>query len=78
MIRVKKLRGGERVTRAKVFVNGRRVRTLRGKRLTAPVNLRNLPKGKVRVRIEALTNRKRLLKSSRTYRTCVPRRTSAG
>jgi hypothetical protein len=59
---------------ATVFVAGRRVRTLRGGRLRAPVDLRGLPAGRVPVRIVARTRSGRRVTSVRTYRTCVPRR----
>ena len=59
---------------ATVTVNGRRVQTLRGRRLTAPVNLRGLPKGRYTVRILATTASGRTIKGTRRYRTCVPKR----
>src|ERR671936_678177 len=40
---------------ATVRVNGKRVRVLSGKRLTAPVDLRNLPRGRYTVQIVATT-----------------------
>jgi hypothetical protein len=55
---------------AQVFVNGRRVRTLRGRRLRAPVVLRNLPAGKDVVRVLAVRRDGRRLASVRTYHTC--------
>ena len=36
---------------ASVLVNGKRVKTLRGSRITAPVNLTGLPKGSFRVAV---------------------------
>src|SRR5436305_3270611 len=48
-IRLHEPRHGK-LLRATVYVNGRRVRVVRGRRLTAPVNLRGLPKGSYRVR----------------------------
>ncbi|HVL94372.1 MAG TPA: hypothetical protein VM266_00790 [Solirubrobacteraceae bacterium] len=60
--------------RAKVFVNGKQVRVLRGKRLRARVVLRGLPKGTYRVRIVAWTNRGRRVVDNRKYRTCVGKR----
>jgi hypothetical protein len=65
---------GDRLTSARVYVNGRRVRVLRGRRLTAPVNLRGLPKGKVRVRIVGRTRGGKRIARVRTYRTCTPKR----
>jgi len=62
---------------ARVFVNGRRVRTLRparrGGRLRARVDLRGLPRGRFTVRIVGRTRKGRTVVSRRAYRTCVPR-----
>jgi hypothetical protein len=55
-----------------VNVNGRRVRVVRGKRLTAPVDLRNMPRGRYAVKIVATTATGRVLQGTRRYRTCVP------
>ena len=61
-----------RVVRARVYVNGKRVKVVRGRRLRARVDLRGLPKGTVRVRIVQRTSRGRTVRSTRTYHTCVP------
>ena len=61
---------------ADVFVGKKRVKALRGERLTATVDLRGLPKGKVVVRIVGVTKSGRKALSKRTYRTCVPKRLS--
>jgi hypothetical protein len=73
-IRLRKAPRGDRLKSAAVTVNGKRVKTLRGKRLKAPVDLRGLPKGTFRVVITARTVRGRTLRSARTYRTCVAKR----
>ena len=62
-----------RVRSLRVFVNGRRIATRRGKRLTAPVDLRGLPRGRVRVRVVARLRNGRRVTDRRTYRTCVPK-----
>lgn len=62
------------LARAMVFVGKKRVKVLKGKRLTAPVDLRGLPKGKVVVRVVGITKSGRRAESKRRYRTCVPRR----
>ncbi len=54
-------------------VNNKLVKTVKGKRLTAPVDLRGLPKGKFTVKVEAKTTDKRTVRDSRKYRTCVAR-----
>jgi hypothetical protein len=63
------------VTKATVSVNGKLVRTLRGKRLTAPVVLRGLPKGRFAVKITATTRSGRKITGTRRYRTCTPKAT---
>jgi hypothetical protein len=59
---------------ATVTVNGKRVKVVRGARLTAPIDLRGLPKGRVKVKITATTRSGRILTAARTYHTCVPRK----
>jgi hypothetical protein len=70
-IRVPNLRRGERAVKAVVFVNGRRVQVLKGKRIRARVVLVGLPKGRYKVVIKARTNRGRTFTDVRRYRTCV-------
>jgi GH43 family beta-xylosidase len=65
---------GERLRIARVYVGGRRVRTLRGARPRVPVSLAGLPSGRYRVRVVARTTRGRTLRAERVYRTCTPRR----
>ena len=57
-----------------MYVNGRRVKIVRGKRLTAPVDLRGRPRGTYVVRVIATTTTGRTLVRSRRYHTCVARR----
>jgi hypothetical protein len=60
---------------ARVYVNGRRVRTVRARgRVLARVDLRGLPRGRFTVRIVVRTNRGRTYVAKRRYRTCVPGR----
>ncbi len=66
--------GSLRIASATVFVNNKSVRVVKGKRVTAPVNLRGLPKGTFVVRIEITTTDGRSLKGSRTYHTCTKKR----
>jgi len=68
---------GDRLRFARVVVNGRSVRVLRGRRLRAPVVLRGLPRGRYTVRVTAVTVRGRRVKETRAYRTCVPKRPAA-
>jgi hypothetical protein len=72
-IRLKEPRG-DALESARVYVNGRRVAVRKGERLTAPVNLRGLPRGRYTVRIVAKTVLGRTIRGSRRYRTCTPAR----
>jgi hypothetical protein len=65
---------GDKLRRAEVRVNGKRVRVVRGRRLTAPVDLRGLPRGRFKVEIRVATLSGRRLRGTRRYRTCVPKR----
>ena len=71
-----RMRGLKRsqVRSLRVYVNGKQRAVRRGRRLAAPVNLRGLPKGKVRVTVVARTRSGRRVVDRRTYRTCVPRK----
>jgi len=64
---------GDRLRSARVYVNGRRVRVLRGRRLRAVIDLRGLPAGRVRVRVVARTRHGRRVSETRRYRTCAKR-----
>jgi hypothetical protein len=56
-----------------VFVNGRRVKVVKGTRISAPVNLRGLPKGLYTVRITVTTTTGRRITGTRSYHTCARR-----
>jgi sulfoquinovosidase len=72
-IRIRRWRG-QRIRRARVWVDGRRVRVRRhGGRLRAVVDLRGKREGIYRVRIVAVTKRGRRVRATRTYRTCTLR-----
>jgi hypothetical protein len=60
----------DRLTKATVFVAGKRVKVLRGRRLRTAVDLRGLPKGTFTVKIQAVTRKGRHLTEVRTYHTC--------
>jgi lysophospholipase L1-like esterase len=62
---------GQRLRSARVFVDGREVRVLRGRALRARVDLRGLPRTVARVTIFARTRDGRSLVQTRAYRTCV-------
>jgi hypothetical protein len=62
------------LVRATVHVNDLQVRVLAGARLTAPVNLRGLPRGRYTVKIVATTASGRVIRGTRKYRTCARKR----
>ena len=65
---------GTKIRRATVKVNGKLVATRKGKRVTAPVDLRGLPKGRFKVEIRVTTTTGRVIKGTRKYRTCAKRK----
>ncbi|HEX8085562.1 MAG TPA: sialidase family protein [Solirubrobacteraceae bacterium] len=73
VIRLREPKRG-RIVSAKVYVNGKRVRVIRGKRLRARVNLRGLPKGRYTVKVVVVTSTGRRITEKRRYRTCAPAR----
>jgi hypothetical protein len=58
---------------ATITVNGKLVKTLHGKRITAPVDLRRLPRGGFTVRIRVRAADGRVFTGKRVYHTCTPR-----
>jgi hypothetical protein len=70
VIHLRKPPKGDRIRSATVTINGKRQKVLRGRRVRAIVNLRDLPKGTFRVAISVRTAKGRTLRSARTYRTC--------
>jgi uncharacterized repeat protein (TIGR01451 family) len=58
------------IASATVYVNGLAVRTVRGKHLTAPIDLRQLPKGTFTITIVAHQRNGHALRGKRTYHTC--------
>lgn len=64
-----------RVTRAELSVNGKRVKVVRGKQLTAPIDLRGLPRGRFTVAIKLILADGRTVSAKRRYRTCAAKRT---
>jgi streptogramin lyase len=68
-IRIRKLPGVTWAS-AKVYVNGKRVKTVKRARITAPVDLRGLPEGRYTVKIVAVTTDGRTVRGKRRYRTC--------
>lgn len=69
---------GTKIKSATVTVRGRTVATRKGRRVTAPIDLRGLPKGRVKVSIRVVLRNGEVVRGSRTYRTCVPKQRRAG
>jgi hypothetical protein len=65
-----RLRRGVRVTSARLYINRRRVRVVRGKRLRSLIDLGTPPPGRFTVRIVARTPSGRRIVQKRRYTTC--------
>lgn len=57
-----------------IFVNGRRAKRVTGRGVALPIDLRGLPKGRVKVRLRVDLADGRSATDTRTYRTCAPKR----
>lgn len=68
------LKGVKGIVKAVIKLTGVPARTVKGKALGLPIDLRGLPKGKVVVRITVTTKAGRRLVGKRTYHTCASRR----
>ena len=73
-IRLRRPPAGVTVTEARVLVNGRRVKVVKGARLTAPVDLRGLPKGRTVVTIRITLADGRVLRGRRVYHPCATKK----
>jgi len=73
-IRVKKPHPPGTYTSVAVWVNGKRVQSLKGKRITAAVDLRGLPKGTFTVKIAATLKTGKVVKDTRRFRTCTSKK----
>jgi hypothetical protein len=62
------------VRRVQIFINGKRVKTVTGSRIGLPIDLRGLPKGRIRVRLRVELADGRVATDTRTYRTCATRK----
>lgn len=67
---------GDALDSAKVYVGGKLVRTIKRDRITAPVKLTGLPKGRYTVKITAKTVLGKTISGTRKYRTCTPKKKS--
>lgn len=67
---------GDALDSAKVYVRGKLAKTIKRDRITAPVNLTGLPKGRYTIKITAKTVLGRTISGTRKYRTCTKKRKS--
>jgi hypothetical protein len=65
---------GSNVRKATVSVDGRQVAVRSGAKLTAPVSLKGLPKGRYSVKITLKLASGKTISGTRKYRTCAPKR----
>ncbi len=65
---------GAPIASATVKLRGKTVATRKGTRVTAPIDLRGLPKGRFTVGIRVVLVDGRVVSGSRRYRTCAPKR----
>jgi hypothetical protein len=63
--------------KATVFVNGTAVKVIKGRHLAADIDLRGLPKGRVKVRLTISYRGGKTLTGVRTYHTCTARKHEA-
>ena len=69
-VRMPKPRKGDKLVRAKIKIDGKTVKRLRGRRLTKVVTLRKVPVTAFRLKVKARTKQGRTLRRTRTYRAC--------
>jgi hypothetical protein len=67
---------GLRLVSARVVLNGKRLRVVKGRRLTSAIVLRGLPKGRFKVKITVTTSTGQRLTGTRKYHTCTKKRRS--
>ena len=69
-------RNGARIAKASVILRSKAIKTVKGKRVTAPMVLRGLPKGTFSLRSRAVTAEGKVLNGTRTYHTCAAKKRS--
>jgi hypothetical protein len=72
-IRLRTIAGAKTVS-AQIKLGSKTVRTVRGRALSLPIDLRGLPKGRFKVTITLTDDAGARRAGTRTYRTCVPKR----
>jgi hypothetical protein len=61
---------------ARVVLNGKRLKVVKGRRLTSAIVLKGLPKGRFTVKITVTTSTGKKLTGKRRYHTCTKKRRS--
>lgn len=70
---------GDALKSAVIRLNGKVIKRRKaGTRITAPISLKGLPKGRYTLKLTAKTVLGRTISGTRKYRTCVPKRRSGG
>lgn len=57
-----------------MILRGKAIKTVEGKRVTAPIVLRGLPKGTFSLHIRAVTTQGKVLQGARSYHTCATKK----
>jgi hypothetical protein len=65
---------GQRIVYSEIRIRGRATRRISGARLSAPVDLRGLPKGTFKVRIRIVLSSGKVYSGSKTYKTCAAKK----
>ena len=65
-----KARKGDKLVSAKIAIDGKTVKRLRGRKLTRVVTLRKVPATAFRLTVTARTKKGRTLRSTRRYGAC--------
>lgn len=76
VVRVRQ-RGRVRVRVVRVYVKGKHRKTLRHRRVSAPIVIRHLPRGRFTVKLVARTKHGRKLAAKKRFRNCTRRHTAA-
>jgi hypothetical protein len=68
--------GGVKLVSARVVLNGKRLKVVKGRRLTSAIVLKGLPKGRFTLKITVTTSTGKKLTGKRRYHTCTKKRRS--
>jgi hypothetical protein len=63
-------RGRVRLRSAAIYINGKRVKTVRGRALTGRIVLRRIPRGRFTLKVVARTTKGKKLTTRKRYRNC--------